>query len=54
MITWPVPDPVLPGAVDPVLAGAARAAAAAFRRWPGMVAASPALAGELAAVIRGT
>jgi myo-inositol-1(or 4)-monophosphatase len=31
MITWPVPDPVLPGTVDPVLAEAARAATAAFR-----------------------
>jgi myo-inositol-1(or 4)-monophosphatase len=31
MITWPVPDPVLPETVDPVLAEAARAATAAFR-----------------------
>ena len=31
MITWPVPDPVLPETVDPVLAEAARAASAAFR-----------------------
>jgi myo-inositol-1(or 4)-monophosphatase len=32
MITWPVPEPVLPEAVDPVLAEATRAATAAFRR----------------------
>src|SRR6202035_88241 len=31
MIFWPVPDPVLPAAVDPVLAEVTRAAAAAFR-----------------------
>jgi myo-inositol-1(or 4)-monophosphatase len=31
MITWPVPEPVLPEAADPVLAEAARAATAAFR-----------------------
>jgi len=31
MITWPVPEPALPEAVNPVLAEAARAAAAAFR-----------------------
>jgi myo-inositol-1(or 4)-monophosphatase len=31
MITWPVPDPVLPEAVDPVLAEAVRAATAASR-----------------------
>jgi myo-inositol-1(or 4)-monophosphatase len=31
MITWPVPDPVLPETVDPVLGEAARAAATAFR-----------------------
>ena len=31
MIAWPVPDPVLPGTVDPVLAEAARTATAAFR-----------------------
>jgi myo-inositol-1(or 4)-monophosphatase len=31
IITWPVPDPALPGTVDPVLAEAARAATAAFR-----------------------
>ncbi|HVT69349.1 MAG TPA: inositol monophosphatase family protein [Trebonia sp.] len=30
-ITWPVPDPQLPAAADPVLAEAARAATAAFR-----------------------
>ncbi|MDX6340870.1 MAG: hypothetical protein QOH87_1008 [Trebonia sp.] len=62
MITWPVPDPVLPETVDPVLAEAARAATAArslpdnrpYRRWSGVVAASPALAEELAAVIGGS
>jgi len=32
MITWPVPEPVLPPTVDSVLAEAARAATAAFRR----------------------
>ena len=31
MIAWPAPDPVLPEAVDPVLADATRAAAVAFR-----------------------
>ncbi|HEY1820908.1 MAG TPA: inositol monophosphatase family protein [Trebonia sp.] len=31
MISWPVPDPVLPETADPVLADAARAATAAFR-----------------------
>jgi myo-inositol-1(or 4)-monophosphatase len=31
MISWPVPDPVLPETADPVLAEAARAATAAFR-----------------------
>jgi len=31
MIGWPVPEPTLPEAVEPVLAEAARAAAAAFR-----------------------
>jgi len=32
MITWPVPEPALPQAVDPVLAEVTRAATGAFRR----------------------